>query len=137
MHKIVSPVFPYESDSLGNTFPIIPLALAFTGKKKEFYALVDSGATISVFRAEVADSLGLVIEKGKEMYLGGVGGRIKGYLHEVEIEIAGINFLCPIVFSREYLVSFNLLGREAFFPRYRIIFEEKKKQLHLEVGRQG
>lgn len=132
MQKLVSPIFPYTSDPKRNIFPIIPLALTFAGKKKEFYALIDSGATISVFRAEVADSLGLIIEKGKETYLGGVGGRIKGYIRPINIEIAGKNFNCPIVFSREYLVSFNLLGRESFFPKFRIIFEEKKKQVQLD-----
>lgn len=134
MQKLVSPVFPYESDSKGNIFPIIPISLTFASKKKEFYALIDSGATISVFRAEVADSLGLIIEKGREIYLGGVGGRIKGYTHTLNVEIAGKKFRCPIVFSREYLVSFNLLGREAFFPKFRIIFEEKKKQVQLKEG---
>lgn len=131
MQRLVSPIFPYGSDPRGNVFPIVPLALAYAGKKKEFYALIDSGATISVFRAEVAESLGLIIEKGKETYLGGVGGRIKGYIHTLDVEIAGKKFHCPVVFSREYLVSFNLLGREAFFPRFRIIFEEKKKQVQL------
>ena len=35
-------------------------------------------------------------------------------------------------FSREYLVSFNLLGRQEFFKRFRVIFEEKKNLLILE-----
>lgn len=125
-------VFPYQVDPQGNTFPVIPLSLTFSAKKKEFYALIDSGATISVFRAEVADSLGIEIEKGKETYLGGVGGRIKGYIHVLKVEVAGKKFNCPIVFSREYLVSFNLLGRAAVFPKFRIIFEEKKQNVQLD-----
>ena len=80
----------------------------------------------------MAEQLAIVIENGKETYLGGVGGRIKGYIHTLEIEIAGRKFLCPIVFSREYLVSFNLLAREAVFKQFRIIFEEKKNILVLE-----
>ena len=87
---------------------------------------------MSIFRAEVADALGIVIEKGKQLYLGGVGGHIKGYLHQLDIQIAEKTFPCPVVFSREYLVSFNLLGREAFFKQFRIIFEEKKNLLKLE-----
>lgn len=79
----------------------------------------------------MAEQLHLNIESGKKTYLGGVGGRIKGYVHQLEAEIAGNNFLCPVVFSREYLVSFNLLGREAFFPRFAITFEEKKNRLKL------
>ena len=124
--------FPYRSDPHGNIFPIIPLSIALAGTKKEFYALIDSGATISVFRAEVADELSVKIESGKETYLGGVGGRIKGYIHTMEVEIAGNTFRCPIVFSREYLVSFSLLGREAFFPKFTIIFEEKEKFVRLQ-----
>lgn len=132
MRKFSLPLFPYRTDASGNTFPVISLSLEFGVKKREFFALIDSGATISVFRSEVAESLGISFEKGKEIYLGGVGGRIKGYIHTLKIEIAGKRFLCPIVFSHEYTVSFNLLGREAFFKQFRIIFEEKKKQVRLE-----
>ena len=77
MIKLLLPVFPYKTDAKGNTFPVIPLTLQFRNKKKDFFALIDSGATVSIFRAEVADALGIEIEKGKQLYLGGVGGNIK------------------------------------------------------------
>ena len=102
------------------------------GRKKDFWALIDSGATVSIFKAEVAETLGISIENGKEIWLGGVGGHIKGYLHQVKIEAAGEKFVCPVVFSREYFVSFNLLGRQEFFKRFKIVFEEKKNLLRLE-----
>lgn len=132
MKKLLLLGFPYKADARGNSFPVIPLSLKFSNKKKEFFALVDSGATVSIFRSEVADSLGFNVTNGKEIYLGGVGGRIKGYIHKLEVEIAGKQFICPVVFSYEYLVSFNLLGRAAFFEKFRIIFEEKKNLLKLE-----
>lgn len=132
MKKLDLFVFPYRVDVKGIFFPIIPLTFNFAGKKRGFFALIDSGATISVFRTEVANSLGIDILKGKEVYLGGVGGRIKGYIHRLSMEIAGKTFPCPIVFSDEYTVSFNLLGREAVFEKFRIIFEEKKNRLTLE-----
>lgn len=125
-------LFPYKVDVSGNGFPVVPLSLDVGTKKREFFALVDSGATVSIFRSEVAESLGINIEKGKAIYLGRVGGRIKGYLHKIKIEVAGKKFFCPIVFSHEYTVSFNLLGREAFFRQFKIIFEEKKNLLRLE-----
>jgi len=102
------------------------------GGKKDFWALIDSGATVSIFKAEVAEILGISIENGKEIWLGGVGGHIKGYLHQVKIEAAGKKFVCPVVFSREYFVSFNLLGRQEFFKKFKIVFEEKKNRLRLE-----
>lgn len=131
MRKLLLLNFPYKTDAQGNSFPVIPLSLKFANKKKEFFALVDSGATISIFRSEVADSLGIDINSGKEIYLGGVGGRIKGYIHKLEVEIGGKQFTCPIVFSYEYLVSFNLLGRAAFFEKFKIIFEEENNKLIL------
>jgi len=131
MKKLSLTVFSYQKDAKGNSFPIIPITLELGGKK-DFWALIDSGATVSIFKAEVAETLGISIENGKEIWLGGVGGHIKGYLHELKIEVAGKKFVCPIVFSREYLVSFNLLGREAVFEKFKIIFEEKKKILKLE-----
>lgn len=124
--------FPYQKDAKGNSFPLLPLTLSFKGGKKDLFALVDSGATVSIFRSEVAEALGIKIEEGERIYLGGVGGHIKGYLHHLKIEVAGKIFICPIAFSHEYTVSFNLLGREAFFKQFKIIFEEKKNLLTLE-----
>lgn len=131
MKKMAPLSFPYKTDAKGNTFPVIPLSLKSGNKKKEFFALVDSGATVSIFRAEVTDSLGIKVNSGKEIYLGGVGGRIKGYIHKLETEIASKQFICPIVFSYEYSVSFNLLGRAAFFEKFRITFEEENNRVTL------
>ena len=131
MKKLSPTVFLYQKDAKGNSFPIIPITLELSGKK-DFWALIDSGATVSIFKAEVAETLGISIENGKEIWLGGVGGHIKGYLHQVKIEAAGKKFVCPVVFSREYFVSFNLLGRQEFFKRFKIVFEEEKNRLRLE-----
>ena len=132
MDKTILTSFPYQQDAKKHFFPVIPIRFHFSTTTVDSTALIDSGATISVFRAYVAFNLGLDLENGKEIYLGGVGGHIKGYIHKLKIEIGGRKFLCPIVFSREYLVSFNLLGREAVFKQFRIIFEEKKSLLKLE-----
>ena len=124
--------FPYRKNSTGDSFPVIDLFVSKNNRTTRIFSLVDSGATISIFKTEVASNLGLTIEQGKEIYLGGVGGHIKGYLHKIKIEVAGKSFICPIVFSREYLVSFNLLGRQEFFKRFKINFEEAKNFLRLE-----
>lgn len=124
--------FPYQQDANKHFFPIIPIRFHNGTRTIDSTALIDSGATISVFRDDVALNLGLVLENGKEIYLGGVGGHIRGYIHKMKIEVGSKKFVCPIVFSREYLVSFNLLGRDAFFDRFKIIFDEKEKLVNLE-----
>ncbi len=118
--------FPYKKNSLGEHFPIIDL-FAYNSKYVSRVAcLVDSGATISIFRLEVAQSLRIDIMTGKQIYLGGVGGRIKGYIHSLTLEIGDKKIAAPVVFSHEYNVSFNLLGRQAIFESFKIIFDEKK-----------
>jgi hypothetical protein len=124
--------FPYQPDPKGQLFPVVPLRFHFKNTIIDSSALIDSGATVSVFKIDVAKQLPIEVEKGKEIYLGGVGGHIKGFIHELELEVADKKFNCPIVFSYEYLVSFNLLGREVFFKKFSIIFEEKKNLLRLE-----
>ena len=123
--------FPYQKDTQGHYYPIINFLIYHKNGFERTSALIDSGATVSVFKEDLAEQLGITIESGKEIYLGGVGGHIKGYIHKIKIEVAGKTFVCPIVFSREYLVSFNLLGRDAFFEQFKIIFEEKKNLLTL------
>ncbi|MBI4225770.1 aspartyl protease family protein [Candidatus Roizmanbacteria bacterium] len=125
-------IFRYYKNPEGHYFPLIPATLKYQNKIFDTDALVDSGATISIFQSDVAKYLGIKIEAGKQIFLGGVGGHIKGFVHKLEIELANKKFICPIVFSYEYFVSFNLLGRLEFFKRFRIIFEEKKNYLKLE-----
>ena len=117
--------FPYQKNALGDFFPIIELSVAYRKEAVKINTLVDSGATVSVFRPQVAQFLSLPINKCKEIFLGGVGG-IKGYLHNLELGIADKKLVVPVVFSYEYTVSFNLLGREGIFKNFQILFKEKE-----------
>lgn len=124
-------VFPYYSTD-GGSFPVIPLVFLIGQKRIRAQALVDSGATISVFGKETAEALGVEIETGEKTILGGVGGRIVGYIHKLRVRTADKKFICPIVFSQEYFVSFNLLGREEVFKRFEITFEENRERVKIE-----
>lgn len=58
-------------------FPLIPLRIEFQKKHLNTFALVDSGASISLFKPEIATQLGIRIEKGKEILLEGISGKIR------------------------------------------------------------
>ena len=66
------------------------------------------------------------------MYLEGIGGRILGYMYNVEVSVDGELFKCKIVFSRELTISFNILGRDNFFNPFSITFREKDKKVLLK-----
>lgn len=122
-------------EKAGQYFPIVEIKLK--GHKGELIvkALVDSGASFSVFRSEIAQELGIDLEKGKQIYLTGIGGRILGYLHKVPVSIGNKNFICKIIFSAEFNVSFNLLGRNNFFMSFIISFFEKSKKVVIQTAR--
>ncbi len=94
-------------------------------------ALVDSGANISIFHPDLASRLGLKINKGKPIDLTGVGGRIKAYLHSMELEIGSERFMTHVAFSEDFKVSLNILGRRGVFEHFRITFNERQKQVIL------
>jgi len=110
-------------------FPIIKVKLKGPKEELTAEALIDSGASFSVFRSEVADYLGIPLEKGKTVFLTGIGGRILGYLHKIKVRVGNENFVCKIVFSKEYTVSLNILGRDNFFVPFLITFNEKLRKV--------
>ena len=123
--------FPYTAKA-ERQYPLVDIALSKGRKCLAVKALVDSGASFSVFRAEIAEFLGVSIEKGKAFYLEGIGGRILGYLHVLNARVGSKSFRCKIVFSREFTVSFSILGRDNFFEKFLITFDEKKKNIILQ-----
>jgi hypothetical protein len=116
----------------GQYFPIVEVKLKNRKNELTVKALIDSGASFSVFRPEIAQELGIDLERGKKIYLTGIGGRILGYLHKVPVSLGNKNFLCKIIFSPEFNVSFNLLGRDNFFMPFIISFFEKNKKTIVE-----
>lgn len=125
-------VFPYQLFN-GFYYPIVTVFVSAKNKppKSKILALIDSGASMSVFQPDMAKDLGIKIETGKPTELQGVGGKITGYIHKLTLQCANKTIECPVVFSRQYKVSFNLLGRSGFFESFLITFDESKKQLSL------
>lgn len=124
-------IYPYRTWGT-YSLPIVPIGLA---DGSIVYALVDSGANISIFEASIAEKLGIAIENGKRISLQGIGGRIVAYEHMVPIHIGSIEFNCKIAFSREFYVSLNLLGRDNFFSHFLITFDECKKETVLHPSK--
>jgi len=113
-------------------YPLIDIEL--TGPKGSLVvkALVDSGASLSIFQPEIADYLAIPIKKGEGLYFQGIKGRVRGFLHRVPVRVDSESFDCNIAFSPELKVSFNLLGRDNFFFPFLITFNEKYKKVTIE-----
>jgi len=113
-------------------FPMIPFIVK---SKEEFVpinALVDSGATISLFNADVGRALKIDIEKGEKFYPVGINGKILTYVHEVIVKIGDYELKTKVAFTDELAVKINLLGRESIFENFSVLFNDKLKKISLE-----
>jgi predicted aspartyl protease len=114
-------------------YPLIPIRLYHEGRNVKTYALLDSGSTISVFRNEIAEDLGIGTRGGKEQILQSANGLIKVYVYALTVEINDERFDMNVGFSSDLITSFNILGREGFFDRFRITFDEEHRKIMIET----
>ena len=122
--------FPYLRKG-PQAFPVADVTFEVARHPLTVKALVDSGASFSVFRAEILEYLGIPLARGARVYLEGIGGRILGYRHRVPARVGGTRFLFTVIFSQELTVSFNLLGRENFFQQFLVTFDERRRIVRL------
>jgi hypothetical protein len=116
----------------GQAYPLIDVELIGPKGSLVVYGLIDSGATFSIFRKEIADYLGIPIKDGQSLYFQGIKGKISGYLHQVPVKVNEERFDCNIAFSPELEISFNILGRNNFFLPFLITFNERFKKVIIE-----
>lgn len=116
----------------GRFYPAIPITLIYGARKITTLALVDSGATVSVFRSEVAESLELPWEKGERVVITSANASFNAYLYSLEAVIGQLAFVLKLGFSDSLTTSFNILGRETFFETFDIAISEKNRTIMLE-----
>ena len=121
--------------SYQQNLPIINVEVIGPKGSLQIRALVDSGASISLFNAQIAEIIGIEFKKGKRVELSGIGGKIRGYLHKIPILVNDKRFECKIVFSSEIFENVNLLGRGNFFLPFLITFNERDRKFFLQENR--
>ena len=91
------------------------------------------GAAYTVLRAQVAEGAGFDYHQGVLQYLQvGDGSYIPVYLLDLEMQIGAERFRGRVGFSEQLGVSFNLLGRETVFERFKICFQQRQQILSFE-----
>ncbi len=117
----------------GVSFPLIPITLTKSDGNNlpPLLALVDSGAIISLFHADIAQLLGLDLTTGDKIPLTGIKDGLEGYVHLVQCQIDGYTCSLRIAFSAELNVDFQILGRLDFFERCKVLFDEANQKLYV------
>ncbi len=113
-------------------YPVLPITIHSTTNATVTEVLIDSGADFSRFSEEIAEKLGIEIATGPAIQLGGIGGKITAYFHEVEIQLFNQKIKCKVLFSKQFKWYANLLGRNGFFETHEITFMEKEKKIYIK-----
>jgi hypothetical protein len=117
----------------GSVFPIVPVQLRLPGRPwLAVSALVDSGASVSLFDGGIGRSLGLTIRDGRAIRPAGIGGAITAWVHRVALKIGDEEFEGEVAFTARKKLPINLLGRAAVFDRFLVTFDEKGRRTILE-----
>ncbi len=130
MPKVQHYQFPYVKFH-GNFYPLIPLTLHHKKKSVKTFALVDSGASVSMFRPEIAHALRLPKAGREGIRLGTANGKVDIGVAKIGVEVEQTKFSAKIGFSETYAASFNILGRESFFHHFSICFNEMMRTVVL------
>ncbi len=115
----------------GQYYPLIPLTLHFNERSVKVFGLLDSGASVSLFRPEIARALGIPFGGHGGQTFKMVKGQLKVMICRLTVEMAKRTFPAFIGFSNGYSASFNIIGRKNFFERFGVCFNESKRRVGL------
>lgn len=122
--------FPYMKDAHGRYAPIVYLQVWTGNRWLYLQGYVDSGASWSVFHLDVAQLLGLKLNRLARRYVTlGNGNVLPIYLAHIKVRFAGSEFLVPAGFSDALRMGFNLIGRAGFFTRFAVSFNDRARLL--------
>lgn len=112
--------------------PIIPVVLIYNGKSIAYEALVDSGADMCVFPAQIGELVGIDIKDGQRGSLGGVIGKSgELYYHDIILSIGGNETRLRAGFTYEKKFDHGFLGQSGIFSIYVVQFYYRKGVIEL------
>lgn len=117
------PVAATKQDSAWR--PVLRVVI-FSGHRRTppIEAIVDTGADMTIFDADIARGMGLKVEQGDIYEFGGIAAsaKVTGYIHKVKLLVAGDTIETPVVFA-DGIVSGGLLGQVGFFNHFIATFD--------------
>lgn len=125
--------FRYDTRYTEHGFEMVPrISVVFQNpqNKREIpiFCLVDSGASDILITTEIALVLGMKVEQGEPRIYGGIGGEVKGYVHNISIRVMNDNHEFTVACGVLPLPAYDgLLGQHGFFDNYKVVFEKYKK----------
>lgn len=114
--------------------PVIAIGVGYGDKAVRYEVLVDSGADICIFDAEIGEILGIDVESGEPQLVSGITGAHQPYyVHDVSLVVGGWKHEIKAGFMpRLGADNYGVVGQIGFFDRHAVKFEYGKEELELK-----
>lgn len=99
-----------------------------------YEVLVDSGADISIFDAEIGTLAGIDVEAGEQHTLvGATGVEEVFYLHTIGLVVGTVKFRTTVGFLPNMTRNgYGVVGQKGFFDRFLVKFDLLKEEVELK-----
>lgn len=117
--------FRYKKYAPGVLRPVIPVEIASNGMSIPCEVLVDSGADVCIFDAQIAEVLGIDVAMGRRQKVGGIVGAPEFYyVHPVKISVGGWQHDIEAGFLPGMSkFGYGIVGQRGFFELFVIKFD--------------
>ena len=127
--------FEYKRISPGVLRPVVPIEIGHNDFFVSYEVLVDSGADMCIFDAEIGELIGIDITKGEKKEVYGITGARPEYyyLHPIKIKVGGWPFsikagFLPNLNSRQ---NYGVVGQIGFFDLFVVKFDLIKEEIEV------
>lgn len=126
--------FKYKKYAADILRPVIPIEIIHKELSVPYEVLVDSGADICIFDAQIGDILGIDLLKGKEQKVAGLTGIAESYfIHPITIAVGGWKYNIEAGFLAHMGdFGYGVVGQKGFFDKFIVKFDLIKEEIELK-----
>lgn len=126
--------FSYKNYGQDVLRPVIPIEIGYKEKSVSYEVLVDSGADLCIFDAQIGDILDIDIFKGEKREVSGITGVGEFYyLHQVKIKVGGWDYSVKVGFLFNMAqMGYGVVGQKGFFDIFVVKFDLLKGEIELK-----
>ena len=111
---------PLHDYSGGDDSVVLPVVLRSGTKQVHVSATLDTGASFCIFGSEIAEALGLELDRGVRTRFRTANSGFDAFGHEVEITVLAVVTSSMVYFFADPEIDKNVLGRMGWLDRVRL-----------------
>ena len=117
--------------------PFVAVDLSSKAHSTRIWALLDSGADVSMFHSSIARLLGINLTDGLKQHFTGITGDMEAYFHEVDLKLVGLSEIITVAVAFGDLEGVSaILGQADFFQHHQVTFERHQERMEINPAPQ-